>query len=96
MSPTVFEVAVRDPYNQIQVYGPGNRTELHKLCREVKASFRALLLIDLSGEKPISKANLEASYDKVRGPVGGSGRSAVRVIYIHPKLAYDFLWRPWM
>lgn len=94
-SPTVFEIAVRDPYNQVQAYGPGNRTELHKLCRQVSASLRALLLIDLSGEAPIPKDNLNASYDKVQGPKGGGRRQPVRVIYVHPRVAYDFLWRPW-
>jgi hypothetical protein len=94
-SPTVFEVAVRDPNHQIQAYGPGNRTELHKLCRETSAFSRTLLLIDLSGEAAIPEKNLRKSYAAVTGPRGGGFRESVRVIYVHPKETYDFLWRPW-
>jgi hypothetical protein len=92
---TVFEVAVRDPTHQIQVYGPGNRAELHKLCRETGAWTRALLLIDLSGEAAIPEERLKKSYDQVSGPPGGGHREPVRVIYVHPREDYDFLWRPW-
>lgn len=95
MSPTMLEVAVRDPYNQVQAHGSANKTELHKLCRQAKASLRALLIIDLSGEPPIPEKNLHESYDKVPSPLGGGERCPVRVIYVHPRAAYHFLWRPW-
>ena len=95
MSPTVFEVAVRDPYYQVQAHGSANKTELHKLCREAGASLRGLLIIDLSGEAPIPAENLRASYDRVPGPRGGGARGPVRVIYVHPRSTYHFLWRPW-
>jgi hypothetical protein len=92
---TVFEVAVRDPKHQNQVYGPLNEDELHKLCRETAAWTRALLLIDLSGEGPFAEVNLRKSYSGVRGPLGGGGREVVRVIYVHPDTSFSFLWRPW-
>lgn len=92
---TVFEVAVRDPVHQAQVYGPANRTELHKLCRESNAWTRALLLIDVSGEHAIPEDNLRKSYDGVSSPRGGGYREPVRVVYVHPDETYDFLWRPW-
>ncbi len=93
-SPSVFEVAVRDSYNKGQAYGPGNKTELHKLCREVGASLRAILVIYLSEEDPIPEKNLRISYERVPGPRGGGQRAPVRIIYVRPRIDYDFLWRP--
>lgn len=92
---TVFEVAVRDSQHQGQAYGPPNRAELHKLCRETSAWTRALLLIDLSDTSPLDEGRLRESYGNVAGPRGGGSREAVRVIYVHPDQTYDFLWRPW-
>jgi hypothetical protein len=52
-----------------------------------------LLLIDLAS-KPIEKKNLKPTYDPIHAGAGKFHRHAVRVVYAHRELAYDFIWKP--
>lgn len=93
---TLVELVVRDPYHGNQLYGPGNQTELLKLCKQdhAKSSTRVLLLLDLSGESPHPKERLQASYDRVQKVSGRGVRKKVRILYVHPDFSYSFLWNP--
>jgi hypothetical protein len=94
-NPAVIELAIRDAYNSNQLYGSQNSAELNKLCRvpHERARLRALLLLDSSNSAPIPKSKLKATYDKVTSSPGKFERSSIRVIYVHPDLDYDFLWK---
>lgn len=94
-NPVVMEVAARPPTGRSELYGKSNRDELSKLTRVVtsQARKRVLLLLDRA-PLPIPAVNLKPTYDEIGTTRGRFARHSVRVIYVHPKLAYDFLWRP--
>lgn len=92
-NPVLIEFAVRPPHGRSELYGPGNKAELNKLCRfpPAKAKLRVLLLLDLA-EDPIEKANLMKSYAGIKSSRGRYKRYPVRVIYTHKNKQYDFMW----
>lgn len=92
-NPVLMEFAVRPPHGASELYGPGNKDELNKLCRfpQSEAKMRVLLLLDLADD-PIDKPNLKQSYDGVRSSRGRYRRHSVRVIYVHKSKQYDFKW----
>jgi hypothetical protein len=57
------------------------------------AALRVLLLVDLY-HIPLSQESLRRSYEKISGGQGNFVRRAVRVVYVHRKRTFDFLWRP--
>lgn len=94
-NPVVMEIAARPPAGRSELYGNSNRDELNKLTRVVtsQARKRVLLLIDRA-PRPIRAENLKPSYDQIVTTRGRFARHSVRVIYVHPDLSYNFLWRP--
>jgi len=92
MNPVLIEFAVRPPSGHGTLYGSQNRSELRKLCR-MAAALRVLLLVDLY-HIPLSQESLRRSYEKISGGQGNFVRRAVRVVYVHRKRTFDFLWRP--
>jgi hypothetical protein len=94
-NPVVIEFAVRPPTGGPELYGSQNRSELRKLCRVTKsaARLRVLLLIDLYSE-PLLKSSLKPTYDKQNSGQGNFKRHSVRILYVHRKEQYNFLWRP--
>lgn len=92
-NPVVIELAVRPKSGGPQLYGASNRSELQKLCRVTNsaAKLRVLLLIDLF-KNPIKKKNLQLSFDGVSSGPGRFTRHPVRVIYVHARDRYDFVW----
>jgi hypothetical protein len=95
-NPIVLEFAVRPPTGGGELYGSQNVSELHKLCRvkHTAARLRALLLLDLY-HKPIRQEALEKTYEVINAGRGRFKRSAVRVIYVHNDLAFNFSWKPY-
>ena len=96
-NPVVIEFAVRTKKHKNEVYGTQNSDELRKLAKQVKAKARYLLLLDLSEETALTKANLKKTYDKINAGKGKFPRTSVRVLYVHPHRAdsFHFLWQPW-
>lgn len=94
-NPTVIEFAARPPNGQQELYGSQNRSELRKLTRVVpsRARSRVLLLLDMV-DHPIQLQNLKPTYDAQNSGPGHFDRHSVRVIYVHRRLSYNFLWRP--
>jgi hypothetical protein len=94
-NPVVIEFAVRTQRHLNEAYGSQNQDELKKLAKQTKMKARYLLLLDLSGHKPVPESRLQPTYDKINAGRGKFPRASVRVIYVHPDLGYHFLWRPW-
>ncbi len=92
-NPVVIEFVTRTE-TRGEIYGSQNRSELVKLSKQIKMRSRFLVLLDISGEKPIAESRLKATYDPVKTTRGKYPRTSVRVIYIHPKEQYHFLWNP--
>jgi len=93
LNSVVIELATRTP-GRNEVYGSQNTEELRKLSRQTRASMRYLLLLDVSGHNTISQSDLQSTYDDLLKERGRGARRSVRVVYVHPDAAYDFLWRP--
>ena len=94
-NPVVMEFAVRDPSGGGKLSGSQNHSELKKLCRvsHTQAKLRVLLLLDLA-INPYHKESLKASYDPLNTGPGKFQRSSVRVIYVHRRNVFNFIWRP--
>jgi hypothetical protein len=94
-NPVVMEFAVRNPSSVGTLYGSQNRDELRKLCRvsHTQARLRVLLLLDLASTSHL-KADLKATYETIHAGPGKFKRSSVRVIYVHRRITFNFVWRP--
>jgi hypothetical protein len=93
-NPVVIELATRTR-GRNEIYGSQNRDELRKLARQGNAAMRYLLLLDVARRDALGKPELTDTFDKVLKQRGPGTRKSVRVVYVHPDLAYDFLWPPW-
>jgi hypothetical protein len=93
LNPVVIEFVTRTE-NRGEIYGSQNRSELVKLSKQIKMKSRFLLLLDISGERPISESRLRETYKPIKTTRGRYPRTSVRVIYIHPTHQYHFLWQP--
>jgi hypothetical protein len=93
-NPAVIELVVRVHGNEL--YGSQNVGELMKLCKisSTKARRRILLLLDPSGQEPIEKSSLKASYEQIRSGRGNFPRETVAIAYVHPRSEYLFEWSP--
>jgi hypothetical protein len=95
-NPSVIELVVR--FHGNEEAPSANRTELLKLCkvRATQARTRYLLILDISGGRPVRQEFLQHSY---AGHIAGRGRferQPVRVVHIHPNRRndFDFSWTP--
>ncbi len=93
LNPVVIEFVTRTE-TRGEIYGSQNRSELVKLSKQIKMKSRFLLLLDISGKKPIAEARLKATYTPIKTTRGRYPRTSVRVVYVHPDRQYHFLWRP--
>ena len=95
-NPSVIELVVR--FHGVEEAPAANRTELAKLCRVKRgqARTRFLLILDVSGGRPVRKEMLQRSYGKYNGGPGKFERKPVRVLYVHPDARhnFDFAWSP--
>lgn len=96
-NPALIEVAVRKrlAIGVGSAAAPTNRNELLKLARFPlsKARYRFLLLIDLA-DSPLSRQQLEESYESVLATRGRVEWSEVTVVYIHHTTSFVFPWTP--
>lgn len=95
-NPVLLELAVRPADGTCQLYGSQNKPELLKLTRfpQSQAKLRALLLMDFK-EDAISADRLRQTYDPINAGPGNFERNAVRVVYVHSAIQYNFIWQPW-
>lgn len=95
-NPVVIEFAVRPPIGGGTLLGSQNVSELRKLCRvsATQARLRALLLLDLY-HTPYDFDTLRDTYERISSGRGNFMRAAVRVIYVHAKADFNFLWQPY-
>lgn len=95
-NPVLLELAVRPADGSCQLYGSQNKSELFKLTRfpQSRVKLRALLLMDFK-EKAISAEKLRQTYDPINAGRGNFERNAVRVVYVHEAVQYNFIWQPW-
>lgn len=95
-NPVLLELAVRPADGSCQLYGSQNKPELLKLTRfpQSQAKLRALLLMDFK-DRPLDLENLQATYSSINAGRGRFERNAVRVLYVHESLQYNFIWQPW-
>jgi hypothetical protein len=93
-NPVVAEFAFRPAKGGQQLHGPQNASELRKLCRvtPTQAKLRALLLLDLRNA-PLLRGALQESYSQVNSGRGRFTRHPVRVVYVHRKTQYHFVWK---
>ena len=94
-NPVVVEFAVRGAQGGGKLSGGQNISELKKLCRvsHTQAKLRVLLLLD-SAKNPLHKHLLKRTYDPLHAGPGKFKRTSVRVIYVHRRNAFNFIWRP--
>jgi hypothetical protein len=93
-NPDLIEFVVR--WHGVEEGPRQNAPELRKLCRVPgrQARHRFLLIVDLTGDSPMSKGRLKQRYDSWNAGRGRFERHAVRVVYVHPQSSYHFLWKP--
>ena len=93
-NPVYLELAVRPRDGASELYGSQNKPELEKLLRypQSKAKLRALVLMDFAAV-PIERNRLRSSYDTLGAGPGRFERNPVRVLYVHSKSEYHFVWR---
>ena len=96
-NPSVVELVVR--YHGVEEAPSANRSELLKLCKVkgTQARTRYLLILDVSGGRPVRRKFLERSYGNHIAGRGRFERQPVRVVYVHPdrRHDFDFVWRPY-
>jgi hypothetical protein len=94
-NPTLIELVVRR--HGAEQSRRQNDAELRKLSRvpHSRAKSRFLLILDPHSKNPIREEVISASY-RSQGPGRGrppkGGWNPVRVIYVHPKKHYSFIW----
>ena len=93
-NPVLIELAVRPRDGASELYGSQNRPELIKLTRypQSQAKLRVIVLIDFA-PVPHAAPGLRASYDAVSAGPGRFERNPVRVIYVHRRSEFTFVWR---
>lgn len=90
-NPVVIEFVVRTAHNKNEAYGGQNKDELYKLARQANAKARYLLILDIAAE-PITINRLKDSFSKFNHQRGRGPKMRVRVLYVHQKNNYSFLW----
>ena len=95
-NPVLLELAVRPADGACQLYGSQNKPELFKLTRwpQTQVKLRALLLMDFA-TKPLESERLRSTYISINAGRGRFERNPIRVVYVHDKLQYHFIWQPW-
>jgi hypothetical protein len=94
-NPDLIEFVVR--WHGVEEGPDQNSSELRKLCRVPweQARHRYLLIVDLAGGPPLSRERLKKRYDRWHAGPGRFERQSIRVVYVHPKIAYHFPWNPY-